>query len=44
MKKILLAATLILVYNSSMACTTTTIVDGSRTVVCTNCGSIVVCS
>jgi hypothetical protein len=44
MKKILLAVTLILVYNNSMACTTTTVVSGDKTVVCTNCGSIVVCS
>jgi hypothetical protein len=44
MKKIILAVTLVLVYNSSMACTTTTVVSGDKTVVCTNCGSIVVCS
>jgi hypothetical protein len=44
MKKILLAGILILVYNNSIACTTTTVVTGDKTVVCTNCGTIVVCS
>jgi hypothetical protein len=44
MKKILLAVTAMLVYNSSMACTTTTVMspDG-RITVCTVCPQVVVC-
>ena len=43
MKKILLAVTLVLVYNNSMACTTTTIVSGGKYVVCTVCPNSTVC-
>jgi hypothetical protein len=44
MKKILLAVTAMLVYNNSMACTTTTVVtpDG-RVTSCTVCATVVVC-
>ena len=43
MKKILLAVTLVLVYNNSMACVTTTIVSGGKYVVCTVCPNSTVC-
>ncbi len=44
MKKILLAVTAMLVYNSSMACTTTTVMSPDGTiVVCTICPQLVVC-
>jgi len=43
MKKILLAVTLIMVYNISMACTTTTIVNGTKIVTCTICPTSTVC-
>lgn len=44
MKKILLAVTAMLVYNSSMACTTTTVMSpNGNVVVCTVCPQLVVC-
>ena len=43
MKHLLLAVTLIMVYNISMACTTTTIVSGGKYVVCTICPTSTVC-
>ena len=44
MKKILLAVSLFMVYNNSMACTTTVVVtpDG-RVTSCTVCATVVVC-
>jgi hypothetical protein len=44
MKKILLAVTAMIVYNSSMACTATVIVhpDGRMTS-CTICATVIVC-
>jgi hypothetical protein len=44
MKKILLAVTTMLVYNSSWACTTTTIIapDG-RVTTCMVCPTVVIC-
>ena len=45
MKKIILALTLTMVYNISMACQTTTIItpDGKVTV-CTICPNVVICN
>ena len=43
MKKILIAVTMILCYNSSMACTTTTIASGTKIVTCTICPNSTVC-
>jgi hypothetical protein len=43
MKKIALAVTLVLVYNISMACTTTTIASGNKIVTCTVCPTSTVC-
>lgn len=43
MKKILIAVTLFVWYNISMACTTTTIVNGGKIVTCTICPTSTVC-
>jgi hypothetical protein len=44
MKKILLAVTMMFVYNISMACTTTTVMSpNGNIVVCTVCPQLVVC-
>jgi len=44
MKKILLAVSLFMVYNISMACTTTIVSSGGRYVTCTVCPNVVICN
>ena len=44
MKKILLAVTLMMVYNISMACTTITTINGGVLTVCTICPNVVICN
>lgn len=44
MKKILLAVTLIMMYNISMACTTTMVTVNGKTTICTVCPNVVTCS
>jgi hypothetical protein len=44
MKKILLAVSLFMVYNISMACTTTIVSSGGKYVTCTVCPNVVICN
>jgi hypothetical protein len=44
MKKIILVAALVLWYNVSIACTTTTVMVNGKVTVCTVCPGTVVCN
>jgi hypothetical protein len=44
MKKILLAVSLFMVYNNSMACTTTIVSSDGKYVTCTVCTTVVICN
>lgn len=44
MKKIVLAVSLMLVYNISMACRTVTTVNGGVVTVCTICPDTIICN
>jgi len=44
MKKILLAVTLVMVYNISMACTTTTVMVNGKVTTCTVCPNTIICN
>jgi len=44
MKKILLAVTLFVCYNISMACRTVTTINGGVVTVCTICPDVVICN
>ena len=44
MKYLILAITLMMVYNISMACTTTTIIVDGNVTVCTVCPRIITCT
>ena len=44
MKKIILAGILMMVYNISMACTTTTVMINGKVTTCTVCPHTVICN
>jgi hypothetical protein len=44
MKKIILAVTLVMVYNISMACTTTTVMVNGKVTTCTVCPNTIICN
>lgn len=44
MKHLILAVMLIMVYNISMACTTTIVSSGGKYVTCTVCPNVVICN
>ena len=44
MKKILLAVTMMFVYNISMACTTTIVSSGGKYITCTICPNVTICN
>ncbi len=44
MKKILLALSLIVVYNNSFACTTTIVSSGGKYITCTVCPNVTICN
>lgn len=44
MKKILLALSLFVVYNSSFACTTTIVSSGGKYITCTVCPNVTICN
>jgi hypothetical protein len=44
MKKILLAVALVMVYNISMACTTTTVMVNGKVTTCTVCPNTIICN